>query len=652
MGKKIIGNTIIFVVMVGLIIAFSLVFGSENTLIGVTTIAAVLMFLDKDFSLNPLSTTIKLICFNVLMGIITFLASKNAILGIPLNFISLFIMGYTLSYNLSTPSFVPFNLQYVFTLCTPITIAQLPKRLLALAVGAIIIVLSQVLFNKNKIYKQGNAVLVGICSNIIDKVGALEQGKEVEQLEQEIQQGIKKFRRFVYNKREQEFYLTNESRIKLSISLELEKINSSLNELASQEDIARILNDRGFKEDLLTGINIVKMCLEKDENLDKLDELFHDLFSKYDIEENTSVFQLKILDALFFIKQSLYELKELDKKDYNVVRKFEQIPLNYQLKNIYKASFRTDSLRFSYGFRLALGITLSAFIVQFFQLEEGRWIIYTVNSLIQPFYEKSEERTKDRLIATIIGVIIISIVFSVINGTTARSLTIMVIGYLLSYNNSYRYRTINATVSAIGAAAIYGNAVVLTIDRILFVITGAVIAVILSRFVFPYKAENARRDLIRLYESTIASQVNILKQLILKEKIANEAMKNEILRANMIEDKLTANEGNEEDEKLHEYLDGQRSILMGIADLYRWIEINYDSINFSTDQKEKIDQLVADKEFIAYDELQSFINDSEYQYSLNSKIAIIDYIQIAMQINRVKRIKNTIFCNLCHIKDV
>ena len=33
MRKKIIGNTIIFVVMIGLIIGFSLIFGSENTLI-------------------------------------------------------------------------------------------------------------------------------------------------------------------------------------------------------------------------------------------------------------------------------------------------------------------------------------------------------------------------------------------------------------------------------------------------------------------------------------------------------------------------------------------------------------------------------------------------------------------------------------------
>ena len=111
-----------------------------------------------------------------------------------------------------------------------------------MAAGAIIIVLTQVIFNKNKISKQGNTILVGVCSDIIDKLVLLEARQPFDELEQKIQQRIQKFRRFVYNKREQEFYLTIESRIKLDLSLELEKINDSINELSLQDDAVRILN--------------------------------------------------------------------------------------------------------------------------------------------------------------------------------------------------------------------------------------------------------------------------------------------------------------------------------------------------------------------------------------------------------------------------
>ena len=94
-------------------------------------------------------------------------------------------------------------------------------------------------------------------------------------------------------------------------------------------------------------------------------------------------------------------------------------------KTYIKESFRSNSLRFSYAFRLAIGITVTSFIVDYFNIQEGRWIVYTVNSLIQPFYEKYEEKTKDRIIATVIGVAIISFSFwfckiyyrkSIING--------------------------------------------------------------------------------------------------------------------------------------------------------------------------------------------------------------------------------------------
>ena len=508
-----------------------------------------------------------------------------------------------------------------------------------MAAGAIIIVLTQVIFNKNKISKQGNTILVGVCSDIIDKLVLLEARQPFDELEQKIQQRIQKFRRFVYNKREQEFYLTNESRIKLDLSLELEKINDSINELSLQDDAVRILNGEGLKEDIIMALDIVKKCLEKEQNLEQLEESYRNLFDKYDVERNTSVFQLKILNSLSFIQQSLYDLKELDKNKYNTISKLESIPANFQLKNIYKHSFHSNSLKFSYAFRLALGITISAFIVDFFHIEEGRWITYTVNSLTQPFYEKSKQRLKDRLVATVIGVIIITILFSVVKGSTARTLTIMLISYFLSYNSAYRYTTINATVSAIGAAALYGNTVVLSIDRILFVAFGAIIAMILSRYVFPYKVEDARRDLIRLYEKTIDSQITIVKDFIEKNKIADEAMKNEILRGNMIEERLRADELNQEDEKLDQYLESRRSVLIGIADLYAWMKQHPMDTDFLMEQKEKINQLLDGKEDIEYDDIEKFMNSSEVKHSFSSKIVIINYIEIVTQLHRVKRLE-------------
>ena len=53
-------------------------------------------------------------------------------------------------YNLKSPVYLPFTLQYMFLLATPITAAELPMRLLSLFVAPIGIMLIQFVVNKNK----------------------------------------------------------------------------------------------------------------------------------------------------------------------------------------------------------------------------------------------------------------------------------------------------------------------------------------------------------------------------------------------------------------------------------------------------------------------------------------------------------------------
>ena len=116
---------------------------------------------------------------------------------------------------------------------------------------------------------------------------------------------------------------------------------------------------------------------------------------------------------------------KLEKKDYNLVKRREEIPENYKRAWRYRREISRDSLRFTYGFRLGLGIAFSAFIVNFFGLVDGRWIYFTVNSINQPQYEMSKKKSLDRILGTFIGVIIITILFSVFKETSVRGLIIM-----------------------------------------------------------------------------------------------------------------------------------------------------------------------------------------------------------------------------------
>lgn len=102
MKKKIITQTILFVMIVLFVSTFQNIFGEVNSLIGVSTVVASLVLLEKNLTHNPVISFLELLTTNLLIGILAFIASKNMWLGIIINFATLASIGYIFSYNLST----------------------------------------------------------------------------------------------------------------------------------------------------------------------------------------------------------------------------------------------------------------------------------------------------------------------------------------------------------------------------------------------------------------------------------------------------------------------------------------------------------------------------------------------------------------------
>ena len=107
-------QTITFVFIIAFIMGFKSIFGDKNTLIGVTTITAMLMFANVDLTMSPLKNLMQLIALNIITGVGAYIALLNPWIGIPINFAIIFIINYRLYFNLKEPLYVPFTLQYAF----------------------------------------------------------------------------------------------------------------------------------------------------------------------------------------------------------------------------------------------------------------------------------------------------------------------------------------------------------------------------------------------------------------------------------------------------------------------------------------------------------------------------------------------------------
>jgi uncharacterized membrane protein YgaE (UPF0421/DUF939 family) len=229
--------------------------------------------------------------------------------------------------------------------------------------------------------------------------------------------------------------------------------------------------------------------------------------------------------------------------------------------------------------RMAISITIGAFIMNLFKLAEGRWILFTILSLTNPIYEIYKSKVPQRIVATLIGGIIIVILFTIFKGQTARLLIVMACGYLQSYVNEYKYRMIFITVCAIGTAAVVGNIEQFTIERILMVILGSIIAIIANKYIFPYKLKNSNEQLRKIYYEAIKDMFEEIDTL-LKGNARLEIMNNLFVITSLVESKSRINKEIDNDKNYSEIVNIRRCLASNIYELYRTINkagITYES---------------------------------------------------------------------------
>ena len=556
----IISQTILYVFIMAFVITFKIIFGDKNILVGVMGITAILMLTQINLTVSPGKNLVKLLIINLGIGIFTYLANLNIWAAIPINFIGIFVIAYTFYYNLKSPVYLPFTLQYMFLLATPITAAELPMRLLSLLVAPIGIMLIQFVVNKNKTTKVGNKLIGGICDNLIKKINNDENKVEINEA---IKKNANDFRKIIYDNRKDNFYVTEEGRIKLNIVIILEKLSNLLDEST---------NNKQLLNDLIVCLQELKYSLGKEDNLKNIADNISKILNNYKRDNINDLVSLRILNTINMLDISLGELKSLGKENYNTIKANKSIPEQYKMINVHKKEFYTKSVKFSYAIRVSLGITISAFIADYFKFPEGRWIYFTAFAIIIPIYELSKKKLRDRIFATLVGGAIIVIVFTLFKNMLIRMLVIMAAGYLRSYTSTYRYGTIYTTICAIGAAAMTGGEVVLTIDRIVFVIFGTIIAIIINRFVLPVRMKDANKELLGTYGGVLYKMLNEVYEGAINKNNNTHEMDTLLLVTTMIEERLVANNGNSIIEENSSYFDKLRVLIIDIYQLYRLVK--------------------------------------------------------------------------------
>ncbi|MDU2688148.1 hypothetical protein GOD95_03905 [Paeniclostridium sordellii] len=495
-------KTLIFLVVVLLVSTFKGIFGEENSLLGVTSVVLMLVLLPKDLTIHPLKNLFGLIGLNLLFGVCALLASQNLILALILNFAVLVFIGYYFSYELQNPVSSLFSLHYLLLMTNPVPSADLPMRFLALIAGPILIMAAQLLANKNKLSKSRDKMFNSIFNNILLKIELIKSNKDTVNTDKALSTSINELKSCVFNSGKNKLNLTECGRNTLAILSCLEKINILLDNtkgsnVSSQllDDIATVLKDIKDKK---SSINICK------------------LKNKYKDNNSTDVY-----DFINTVKVLSREIKDYSNVSNNEEDAKVKLSLDDEFKDstIHKRNLNLKQPRLAYGLRLGIVVSVIYFVIRLFNIEYGDWALYTAFTLTQLHSEYTVIKSKKRVIGTILGAILIGVLFNLIPDPSLRTLMLLAAGYIMSYMSDYRNLVIFITFSSVASASLsVTNPNFIIMNRVVFVIIGAVIAIVASKFLFPRHLSNEEENLNNI-------EIKVLNKM-MEEVLINKNEKN------------------------------------------------------------------------------------------------------------------------------
>lgn len=538
-------KTIMFVVVIAIVLVCKKIFGSDNVVVAIGMVIQALFFLSSDLTMEPVKNFFKILVADLLLGFCAAAVHIDPWLGLAVNLILIFGVIFIFMKDLSTPMYFPFMLTYLFMMATaPVGISELTPRLALLAFGAFMTIVLQLVLNIGKSKKKTDADFCALADMLIEKAG-----KHNGEASPDVSKKIRETARIINDRKKSSFFMSKNSMDKISIMTCIERMDLILDEIPAPDGFCGVMES--FKEYI------------RDESSDYPEKT--DMFVSEWEERAEEQYQLyELLEVLDVLKRSICDLKEKRKSKVRGVVKKGKKPKEYRMWHIFKENFKTDSIRFSFAFREAVGISAAWFATDFFDLQHGRWIMFSVFAIVQPFASEARSKLLARIRGTAIGFAAYLVLFNVFHTSLAYSIIFMVVGYVFSYIKDYGNQTIFVTITSMGMASMAaGSASDVVWARPLFVVIGGCAALLLNRFCFHCTVADTTVQLQRRY---FDAAVTLFKEFFEKEKseIDENHVANILLAANMIEDKIQLNNTTLEDSSIDDFIKNMRMLINDI----------------------------------------------------------------------------------------
>lgn len=563
---------VLSVVLMGL---YKTIFGVENTIIGLIIAMASYAFLRLDLTSYPIYKSMIFLILNLFLAISAYISAINPFVGLIINFLILFTVSFIYTTEFKNVISYIFLLLYVYMWEYPISLDELPRRLVAMGVGVFIIIGIHILFNRRNFKKNSNNIIIRSIRNIQKEICHIinESYREKENIY--IDSELRKLLILIEGRNNNKFIENHKDDIYFNIVLILERINSIINK------VGKINNKSKDVIDYLNSLNhdLENITLFLERKVDCINEEKDDLNKSSMINNFTDkeyAFLGECTKLIRLLEKNINNLYE-----YNRKKSRKRIKVKFNLKELIigNSSLKMKHLRVAYSLKLAIAVSLIMFIVDLFKIPQGRWIVTSVYVVIQPYEEETLTKAIKRFKGTIIGVIIYISIFTFFPHIIPLELLLLILMFLYFVQKDYEKKVVCTALMTLSFGLSRSTVGYLAFYRFLFVIIGIVIALGINKLIFPQSIKNSIYDLKERYLELTSKLLYELKSILYEEKY-NENTVKLLLDCNLIESKLIENKLIAENLELKDLVYKQSIILSKIRCLILFI--NYSNWGISS----------------------------------------------------------------------
>lgn len=563
---------VLSVVLMGL---YKTIFGVENIVIGLIIAMASYAFLRLDLTSYPIYKSMIFLILNLFLAISAYISAINPFVGLIINFLILFTVSFIYTTEFKNVISYIFLLLYVYMWEYPISLDELPRRLVAMGVGVFIIIGIHILFNRRNFKKNSNNIIIRSIRNIQKEICHIinESYREKENIY--IDSELRKLLILIEGRNNNKFIENNKDDIYFNIVLILERINSIINK------VGKINNKSKDVIDYLNSLNhdLENITLFLERKVDCINEEKDDLNKSSMINNFTDkeyAFLGECTELIRLLEKNINNLYE-----YNRKKSRKRIKVKFNLKELLigNSSLKMKNLRVAYSLKLAIAVSLIMFIVDLFKIPQGRWIVTSVYVVIQPYEEETLTKAIKRFKGTIIGVIIYISIFTFFPHIIPLELLLLILMFLYFVQKDYEKKVVCTALMTLSFGLSRSTVGYLAFYRFLFVIIGIVIALGINKLIFPQSIKNSIYDLKERYLELTSKLLYELKSILYEEKYNENTIKL-LLDCNLIESKLMENKLIAENLELKDLVDKQSIILSKIRCLILFI--NYSNWGISS----------------------------------------------------------------------